>query len=124
MLKMLAPALVASLALATAATAQDVSLTAGRRLAAAQCGRCHSVDAEGTSPNPRSPPFRTLGAKFPFDGLKDAMTSGMIVGHPEMPIIHLSPVEAGDLTAYLKTLQPAEQPRRRSRPRPSVTPAT
>jgi hypothetical protein len=29
----------------------------------------------------------------------------MIVGHPEMPIQHLTPVEAGDLVGYLQSLQ-------------------
>ena len=94
----------------------DVSLTAGHRLAAAHCGRCHAVDRRDQSPNPRAPRFRTLGGKFPFDGLREALTQHMIVGHPEMPIITLRSGEVDDLIAYLKSLQtPARHPRSKQR---------
>jgi mono/diheme cytochrome c family protein len=87
-----------------AATAQT-SLTAGHRLAAQQCGVCHAVDQRDQSPNPKSPRFRDLGARYPFDGLKDALATGMIVGHAQMPVLSLTKVEIDDLIAYLKTLQ-------------------
>jgi mono/diheme cytochrome c family protein len=89
-----------------AALAQnDVSLTAGRRLAADHCGRCHAVDLRDQSPNPKAPHFRDLGEKFPMDGLRQALIEHMIIGHPEMPIQTLTPVEVNDLIAYLKSLQ-------------------
>lgn len=115
MLKMLAPAVTAALVLASAASAEEVSLSAGHRLAAQTCGGCHNVDAKGQSPNPRAPPFRTLGAHFPFDGLRNALQTGMIVGHPQMPIIHLSPIEAQELIAYMKSLQSPQRQGRAGR---------
>jgi len=95
----------AALSLALPARAEDVSPSAGRQLAITRCGRCHAVGRTDDSPNPRTPRFRDLGARFPFDGLRDALVQGMIVGHPEMPIQHLTAVESGDLVAYLRSLQ-------------------
>ena len=110
MLKPLILAGLAALSLYLPARAEDVSLSAGRRLAATRCGSCHAVDMAGESPNPRAPRFRDLGASFPFDGLRVALMQGMIVGHPQMPIIHLTQAESGDLIAYVRSLQkgPAE----------------
>jgi len=105
MLKILTLGGLAALSLSLTAHAQEVSLTAGRELAMARCARCHAVGRTGDSTNPRSPRFRDLGARFPFDGLRDALVQGMIVGHPEMPIQHLTAVESGDLVAYLRSLQ-------------------
>ncbi len=105
MLKPLTLAGVAALSLSLSAQGAEVSITAGRELAAARCGRCHAVDRTGDSPNPRAPRFRDLGARFPFAGLREALMQAMIVGHPEMPIMHLSAADSGDLIAYLRTLQ-------------------
>jgi mono/diheme cytochrome c family protein len=107
----------AVLSLSPPARAEDVSLKAGRQLAVSRCGRCHAVYPTGDSPNPRSPRFRDLGADFPFDGLRVALVQGMIVGHPEMPIQHLTEVESGDLIAYVKSLQKRRGPRPRTLPR-------
>jgi mono/diheme cytochrome c family protein len=103
--------------LSTPALAEDASVTAGRKLAVAKCAGCHAVDMAGESPEPHAPPFRTFGPDFPFSGLRDALTQGMIVGHARMPVVHLSRTQSVDLTAYLKTLQtpgPA-RPRAQSR---------
>ena len=115
MLKSLVLAGLATLSLSALARAQEVSITAGRELAVARCGGCHAVDRTGESPNPRSPRFRDLGARFPFDGLREALMQGMIVGHPQMPIIHLTQAESGDLVAYLRGLQERAPMRPRSR---------
>jgi mono/diheme cytochrome c family protein len=102
---------VASLALAqaaaAAAAAQDTSsLSAGRRIAAAQCGRCHAIDQEGESPNPRAPKFRDMAAKFQLDDLREALAKGMIIGHPAlMPKPNLGPTQIDDLIAYMKSLK-------------------
>jgi mono/diheme cytochrome c family protein len=101
----IALAILAGLALWPAAGSAQTSLTAGRRLAAQQCGVCHAVDQGDQSPNPKSPRFRDLGARYPYDGLRDALRQGMMVGHARMPVLRLSPVEIDDLIAYVKTLQ-------------------
>jgi mono/diheme cytochrome c family protein len=105
MLRTLTLAGLAALSLSLSARAEDVSPSAGRQLAISRCSRCHAVGRTGDSPNPRSPRFRDLGARFPFDGLREALMQGMIVGHPEMPIQHLTVAESGDLIAYMRSLQ-------------------
>jgi mono/diheme cytochrome c family protein len=108
------------LASSHAALAQDqASLSAGRRIASAQCGRCHAIDRQGDSLNPRAPRFRDLAAKYPLDDLREALAEGMIVGHPAlMPKITLTPAQIDDLIAYMKTLQPRSAEGRRPRLRP------
>lgn len=115
MLKTLILAGLAALSLSPPARAQEVSVTAGRELAMARCSRCHAVGRTGDSPNPRSPRFRDLGARFPFAGLREALMQGMIVGHPEMPIQHLTQAESGDLIAYMRALQERAPVRPRAR---------
>jgi mono/diheme cytochrome c family protein len=110
----------AVLSLGLPARAEQASLKAGRQLAVARCSRCHAVYPTGDSPNPRSPRFRDLGAGFPFDGLREALEKGMIVGHPEMPIQHLTEVESGDLIAYMRSLQSRRGPRPRSENNPRL----
>ena len=110
-----------SLAFAQAAAAQDApSLSAGHRIAAAQCGRCHAIDSQGDSLNPRSPRFRDLAAKYDLDQLREALKEGMIVGHPAlMPKIELSATQIDDLIGYMKSLRPRSAeavPRARLRP--------
>ena len=116
--KALGVAALAVLSLSLPAQAQEVSITAGHELATARCSRCHAVDRTGDSPNPRSPRFRDLGARFPFDGLREALMQGMIVGHPEMPIQHLTEAQSGDLIAYLRALQEHAPPKARGRQPP------
>jgi cytochrome c len=112
---------VASLAFVGAAAAEDQpSLSAGKRIAAGQCGTCHAIDREGESPNPAAPRFRDLGARYPWDDLREALATGMIIGHPAlMPKPALGPTQIGDLIAYMKSLQPRSaetQPGARYRP--------
>ena len=103
----------AALLCAPVARAQDDgSITAGRRLAATHCGGCHAVDRSDQSPNPRAPRFRSFGRNFPFEGLREALREHMIIGHPEMPVVILTQPEAGDLIAYLKSLQTADRPQK------------
>lgn len=94
-----------ALSLSLSARAEDVSLSAGQRLAAARCGGCHAVYTSGESPNPRAPRFRDLGGGFSFDSLREALVQGMILGHPRMPVQHLTQVESSDLIAYVRSLQ-------------------
>lgn len=124
MLKTLTLAGLAGLSLSLSARAEDVSLSAGRQLAVERCGGCHAVYADGESPNPRAPRFRDLGRNFPFDGLREALMTGMIVGHPQMPIQHLTRIESGDVIAYLQSLQkrPAALRRGGSQLRPLEAP--
>jgi mono/diheme cytochrome c family protein len=114
-------ACIAGSALVQSALAKDQpSLSAGRRIAEAQCGRCHAVDRQGESLNPRAPRFRDLGARYPLDDLREALAEGMIVGHPAlMPKVALEPIQIDNLIAYMKSLQPRSA---EVRPRPRLRP--
>ena len=77
----------------------------GRRLAEANCARCHAIGRVGESPLPIAPPFRTLHARYPVESLAEAFAEGIVVGHPTMPEFRLDPDQIENLIAYLKTLE-------------------
>ena len=66
-----APLFIVSLTVAAGLAAPNVcaaaNLKQGRAIAEENCGRCHAVGKTGASRNPKSPPFRTLGERYPVD---------------------------------------------------------
>jgi mono/diheme cytochrome c family protein len=93
---------------ASAASAQTLSPSAQRGLTFVQtnCARCHAVGRLGGSPLAVAPPFRTLHNMYPVESLAEALTEGIVTGHPSMPEFRLDPGQAQDVIAYLKTLEP------------------
>ncbi|MBG0808675.1 cytochrome c [Methylosinus sp. H3A] len=87
--------------------AQDKQIERGRAIANANCSRCHAIGARGKSPNPASPPFRTLAKKYPLDNLEEALAEGIVVGHGglDMPRFEFSPGQIEALLAYLTSIQ-------------------
>lgn len=81
------------------------SVEAGRRIAEANCQRCHAIGATGESPHPPAPPFRTLSQRYPVSDLQEAFAEGVRVGHPDMPEFQLPPDQIDDLLAYLQSVQ-------------------
>jgi cytochrome c len=79
---------------------------AGLRFAKAHCSACHAIGDTGASPNPRSPPFRQIVKRYPPENLAEAFNEGIVVGHGKMPPFVMSPEQADDVIAYLKTLAP------------------
>ena len=77
----------------------------GRRLAEANCARCHAIGRVGQSPLPIAPPFRTLHARYPVENLAEAFAEGIVVGHPTMPEFRLDRDQIENLIAYLKTFE-------------------
>ncbi|MDE2376511.1 cytochrome c [Bradyrhizobium sp.] len=77
----------------------------GKAFARANCARCHAIDRTSASPNPLSPPFRTLHKRYPIETLGEALAEGIYTGHAEMPSFELSPNQIHDLLSYLKTLE-------------------
>jgi cytochrome c len=69
------------------------------------CAKCHSVDRVGRSPLPMAPPFRTLHERYPVESLQESLAEGIVTGHPSMPEFKLDPGQAGDVIAYLKSLE-------------------
>jgi len=91
------------------ALAQTTSLERGRELIQQACAQCHAVGLTGDSPYKSAPRFRELNLHFPMDGLTQALTEGMIFGHPQMPSFKFSPNQVQDIIEYLKSIQ-ARQP--------------
>ncbi|MGE0701640.1 MAG: cytochrome c [Hyphomicrobiaceae bacterium] len=99
---------VASLALIVSfspAGAADLAME-GSAIAAARCGKCHSVGVADDSPHQITPPFRTLGERYPIDMLVEALKTGSISGHDEMPQFDLGPDGIRALVAYIDSLNP------------------
>jgi mono/diheme cytochrome c family protein len=77
----------------------------GRKIAEAECAKCHAIGKEGASPLASAPPFRTFAQKWPVEDLQEAFAEGISVGHGPMPEFIFEPDEISDLIAYLLTLQ-------------------
>ncbi|GGK31221.1 c-type cytochrome [Salinarimonas ramus] len=81
----------------------------GERILAQNCAACHAIGATGDSPNPASPPFRTLSENYPVEALEEALGEGILVAHEgvqQMPQFAFSPEDVGDIIAYLQSVQP------------------
>jgi len=78
--------------------------SAGRALAAAQCGACHAVGEAGASPVEAAPPLREIARRWPLDNLAEALAEGIVTGHAAMPETVLGPDQIDDFLAYLDAL--------------------
>ncbi len=78
----------------------------GKMLVVENCSGCHAVGERDKSPNPKSPPFRTLSQRYPLDALEEAFAEGIDTGHPEMPRFVATPDQIADIIAYIGTLKP------------------
>ena len=92
---------------ATPARADAGLVARGRALAKANCSRCHAIGVTGQSANPKSPPFRYIGRKYPLSDLEESLSEGIMVGHrgAEMPQFQFSPAQIAALLAYLGSVQ-------------------
>lgn len=90
-----------------AAPASQALLTRGEAIARNNCGACHAIGRNGASPNPKSPPFRTLSRKYPLANLEEALGEGIVVGHEglDMPQFRFDTGEVEALLAYLASIQ-------------------
>ena len=105
--------LIAAAIAVAAGPARAASIEHGRAIAATNCGGCHSIDRSGASPEPRAPPFRTLGQSYPVEDLEESLAEGIVTGHRNMPQFQMSPGDVDDFIAYLRTIQvgpPAASP--------------
>ena len=101
---LLIASVLASLALASAAQAQDPAVR-GRAILEQFCARCHAIDKTGNSPQPAAPPFRSLSRSFELDQFARQLERGMSSGHPDMPEFKFSVEDAHAVGAYMRTIQ-------------------
>ncbi|MGL4323987.1 MAG: c-type cytochrome [Beijerinckiaceae bacterium] len=96
--------LACTIAVLASMPANAQSVAQGRRLALTHCASCHAIEKTGTSPNPRSPPFRVIGRKYKVEDLDEAFAEGIVTGHPGMPEFTLEPPHIEALLSYIKSV--------------------
>jgi cytochrome c len=80
----------------------------GRTFVQTNCSQCHAIGRIGESPLKVAPPFRELHKRYPVESLAEALSEGIVTGHPSMPQFRLDVAQINDLLAYLKSLEPAQ----------------
>lgn len=99
---MLSGALTACMSFAAlGAPVDQPTLDRGRAIAEQLCGRCHATAETGASPHKITPPFRDLQERYPVEMLVEALKSGEISGHDEMPMFVLEPEDMRALFAHI-----------------------
>ena len=88
--------------------AQDRLAEHGRSIALTRCSICHAIEGND-SPHRASPPFNSLDQDFPIAMLEDALRTGVISGHDEMPMFEFSRHDIIALMAYIDSLAPADK---------------
>lgn len=77
----------------------------GQDLAQRLCATCHGIGRAERSPIAVAPPFRRIEPRVDLDQLVERLQSGLIAGHPEMPVFVLKEQEARALVAYIRSLR-------------------
>lgn len=90
----------------------------GRDIAVGQCAACHAVGANGESPNPAAPHFRTILQRYRADVLEEELIAGIQVAHP-MPEFQFNPQGVDALIAYIHSIQEAPSQERRAEATPA-----
>ena len=107
---------------ASGALAAPTDATAGKALLEKNCGRCHSLDATGTSPLPQAPPLREVYLKYPIDQLEEGFAEGMGSRHRDMPQIQFSDDQVAAILNYLGSITGVDPSSRQRMTIPGETP--
>lgn len=86
--------------------ASGSELSRGEEIAVQRCSVCHATDAKSPSPHKITPPFRDLHQRFPIDMLVEAIGTGTVSGHDEMPMFQFTIEDAQALVTYIDSLSP------------------
>lgn len=77
----------------------------GHDLLRENCARCHAIDADSASADPKAPPFRNVVLKYDPTALEEALGEGIVTGHNDMPEFSFEPDQVSAIVAYLQTLK-------------------
>lgn len=80
----------------------------GETIAQHLCAGCHAIDEEGSSPHPDAVPFRQLSWKYPVRSLREPLSTGIVVGHPDMPEWQFEPQDVEAILTYIESIQQAQ----------------
>ncbi len=83
----------------------DSAIILGHDLLRANCARCHAIDMDSSSPNPKAPPFRDVVQKYEPAALEEALAEGIVTGHNDMPEFQFEPNQLTAIIAYLNSLK-------------------
>jgi len=89
---------------ASGALAAATDATEGKAVLEKNGGRCHSLEATGTSPLPQAPPLREVYPKYPNDQLEEGFAEGMGSRHRDMPQIQFSDDQVAAILNYLGSI--------------------
>ena len=107
---------------ASAALAAGSDDSAGKALLEKNCGRCHSLEATGTSTLPQAPPLREVYLKYPIDQLEEGFAEGMGSRHRDMPQIQFSEDQVAAILNYLGSITGVDPSSRQRVTIPGETP--
>ena len=92
-------------AVATSAFAQEPSARRGAIIVKRHCGGCHAVGTTGAGRHPAAPPLRELNRRYEPEALAEALTEGILTGHPAMPAFRFGPQDVRSIILYLNEIQ-------------------
>jgi len=84
---------------------EDSPAAIGHEILRKNCARCHAIDATGSSPLAKAPPFREVVTRYPPESLGEALVEGIVTGHNEMPEFVFEADQAAEIIAYLDSLK-------------------
>jgi len=76
----------------------------GKTILESHCGRCHAIDATGSSPLAKAPPLREVYLSYPIDQLEQGFAEGMGSRHRDMPQIQFSDDQVAAILDYLGSI--------------------
>lgn len=82
----------------------------GRAMAQAHCSVCHAVGENDPSPTwvNSNTPFRLLHERYPIAMLEEALVTGRLTGHDEMPGFEFPLDDMAALLGYIDSLAPGK----------------
>jgi mono/diheme cytochrome c family protein len=77
----------------------------GKTIAQHLCAGCHAIGPKGTSPHPDAVPLRQLSWRYPVRSLREPLSTGIVVGHPDMPEWQFESQDVDALLTYIESIQ-------------------
>jgi mono/diheme cytochrome c family protein len=101
-----------SIVLAQSSQTDIDELLHGEALAKTNCGLCHNVGLDGSSPNDKAPPFRTLSERRDIETIASMLVNKQSPKHTGMPQFTITPTQALDIAEWIYWIQPVAHGKR------------
>jgi mono/diheme cytochrome c family protein len=91
-----------------AAYADEPNVYRGQAFAQQMCRGCHAIEKdETTSPNSMAPPFAKVSKSESLNA--ESFANWLGTAHPVINGVAVKPAVAGDILAYIRSLEPQKQ---------------